>query len=268
MLNVAAGAGRSFSTEDMSMLLAIGSEIGVSVENARLWEELRLKDIMRGILLAKVISAQEEERRRIARELHDETSQSLASLRVGLQGVQRARNPAELQQRLNDLDHLTGSILDELHRLARELRPSVLDDLGLVPALERYIAEYSQRFAIVADLETGRLSEQRLPPAIETALYRIIQEALTNVARHASAANVSVLLRHTPGSVLAMVEDDGQGFDATLREHPEPSDRHLGLFGMQERAVLLGGTLTVESAPGRGTTIVVRVPVPVQLEAI
>ena len=262
VLNIGAGAGRVFTAEDMSMLLAIGNEIGVALENARLWQELRLKEVMRGNLLAKVISAQEEERRRISRELHDQTSQSLASLRVGLQAVHRAKNPAELQQQLDNLDDLTGSILDELHLLARELRPSVLDDLGLVPALERYVAEYGQRFSIATDLQTVGLSDKRLPPAVEIALYRIIQEALTNVARHAAASSVSVVVRYVQGTVLAMVEDDGQGFDPIMREGRESTDRHLGLFGMKERALLLGGTLAVESAPGRGTTIVVRLPVP------
>ena len=264
VLNVAAGRGHVFSGKEMSLLSAIGNQIGVAVENARLWEEIKLKEAMRGNLLAKVISVQEEERRRIARELHDQTSQSLASLRVGLQNVQRARDPVELEQSVKALEDLTGSILDDLHLLARELRPSVLDDLGLAPALERYVAEYGQRFNISIDLETEGIVEHRLPPAVETALYRIIQEALTNVARHAAATNVSVLVRYNRGAVLAMVEDDGQGFDPGLREHAQSSDRHLGLFGMQERASLLGGTLLVESAVGRGTTIVVRVPIPEQ----
>lgn len=209
-------------------------------------------------LLEKVITTQEEERRRIARELHDSTSQSLTSLLVGLRMMET--NCTELdKQKVSDLRTVAAQTLDEVHALAMQLRPHALDDLGLSAALERLAFEWQTRHKIPVDLAIT-LGEVRLSEGMETALYRIIQETLTNVARHAQAHSVSILVERRNGSVIAVIEDDGQGFEVDVAS----GEVHLGLLGMRERAELLGGRLTLESSPGRGTSVFVEIPVQVE----
>jgi signal transduction histidine kinase len=222
-------------------------------------EELKRKEEMRAQLLAKVIGAQEEERKRIARELHDETSQALTSLMVGLRFIEDSDGTVKVREKTAELRALAARTLDEVHGLATELRPSLLDDLGLAAAIQRYIKEYSAKMNISVDSHVGGLSGQRLLPEIEVALYRIIQEALTNVAKHAEAKNVSVILTYRHSSLVAVIEDDGKGFDVN-RVMASAHEKKLGLFGMQERAFLIGGEFTIESQPGAGTTIFLEVP--------
>lgn len=260
VLNVAAGDAQVFGSDELNLLAAIGHQVGAALENAKLWDTLREKERVRGQLLDKVIGVQEEERKRIARELHDETGQSLTSLLVGLKMVEEAPTLPDAQTHARLVKSLAGDVLDDVRALARELRPSVLDDLGLVAALDRYAREYAHRFNVAVDFQVVGLEERRLPPQYEIALYRIVQEALTNIAKYASAQNVSVLLEHRADSIIAIVEDDGCGFDAEkgLRER---SDRQqLGLLGMKERAELLGGNLIIESKVGEGTTVFVQLP--------
>jgi signal transduction histidine kinase len=217
------------------------------------------KEEMRARLLAQVITAQEDERKRIARELHDETSQALTSLMVGLKVLENRADLASAREALADLRALSSQTLDTVHTLALQLRPSVLDDLGLVPAVERLASEFQRAHGLPITLETNLRTRPRLPATVETTLYRITQEALTNVARHAGAQSVSVVLEAQRGVIALIIEDDGQGFDPT-RLTAERDERSLGIFGMRERATLLGGTLTIESAPGAGTTIFVEIP--------
>ncbi len=233
-------------------------------ELARSRGELERKEEMRARLLEQVITAQEDERKRIARELHDETSQALTSLMVGLKVLEQRPDLAETHEALADLRALTGKTLDAVHNLALQLRPSVLDDLGLAPAVDRMVAEYQRTHGIEVTFETNLRIGPRLPATIETALYRIAQEALTNVARHAKARSVSVLLEARRGSVTLIVEDDGCGFVAASRLAEAGDNRCLGVFGMHERANLVGGTLTIESTPGSGTTVFVAVPLPLE----
>lgn len=247
--------------EDELGELARSFNIMVEEQN-RLLERLRQREARRGQLLEQAITAQEEERKRIARELHDQVGQALTSLLVGLRNLESDPNPA----RLHELKAVVADTLNGVRELALELRPSILDDLGLVPALERYIHTCAARYRLSVDLQTVGLDGVRLPPAVETALYRIIQEALTNVVRHARARQVSLLLEVRGGSVVAVVEDDGCGFDAECLMNGPLSERCLGLHGMRERAELLGGTLTVESSPGRGTSVFVEVPLEGQNE--
>lgn len=223
-------------------------------------DELRRRDEVRSRLLEQVMTAQEEERRRIARELHDETGQSLTTLTVGLATIADAPDIAVARERATQLRGLAARTLEEVHNLSRGLRPSVLDDLGLLPALERHLKEYGASRGIVVDLHTAGFDHQRLPGPLEIAVYRIVQEALTNVARHAAAGAVSVILEHRGRSVHIIVEDDGRGFDVEEVLRSGDADRTLGLHGMRERAALVGGSLTVESAPGRGTTIFAEIP--------
>ncbi len=216
---------------------------------------------LRTRLLEQVISAQEEERRRIARELHDETGQALMSLLVGLHTIESAPSLAEAQAQAGRFRRVAAQALDEVRRLAIGLRPSVLDDLGLAAALERYATEYSQAYGIAVDLHAPGLNEARLPPALEITLYRILQEALTNIAKHAGATLVSIVVERQPGQVRAIIEDDGCGFDVDAALQMSRTTKHLGLHSMRERAGLVNGTIAIESTSGRGTTIYVTIPV-------
>jgi signal transduction histidine kinase len=205
--------------------------------------------------LRRVVDAQELERKRLARELHDETGQALTSIILGLRTVDDARSDEERSEALRALRELVLSTLNDVRQLAVELRPQALDDFGLVPALERLSDTFQQKSGIVVHFE-AQLGEKRLAPEAETALYRIVQEALTNVAKHAGASNVSVLLTRKDGGVVAVVEDDGRGLAAGAE-----SGDGLGLVGMRERVQLLGGRLALESAGAVGTTVVAEVPV-------
>jgi len=222
-------------------------------------EELKRKEEMRRELLAKVISAQEEERKRIARELHDETSQALTSLMIGLKFVEDSADLVHVREKTAELRTVAAQTLDSVHQLATELRPSMLDDLGLVSAVERYTKEYSAMMNINVDSHVSGLSGQRLPSEIEVTVYRIIQEALTNVAKHAEAKNVSVVSGYRDSTLVVIVEDDGKGFDVH-RVMASANRKKLGIFGMRERASLIGGKLSVESQPDAGTTIFLEVP--------
>lgn len=207
-------------------------------------------------LLQKVMTAQEDERKRIARELHDETGQAITSLMVGMKLVEQvADDPDEVRARSAELRVLAARTLESVRRLSRDLRPSVLDDAGLVPALRRHISDFARFHSLSVDFQVVGDENRRLPPEVETAAYRIVQEALTNVARHARATNASVILNLGGDVVSAVVEDNGIGLD------PSRIEETSGVLGMRERAVLLGGTLTIESLPGAGTTIFAKLPV-------
>ncbi len=215
------------------------------------------RDRLRAQLLEQVMAAQEEERRRIARELHDETGQAITTLLVGLRALMEECSLPAVQNQAEELRAVAAGTLEGVRNLALELRPSVLDDMGLAAALERYVSEYRLRHRLDVDIAVRGLKEGRLPAPVETALYRIVQESLTNIARHARASTVSILLEQSPGSVRVIVEDNGCGFDP---QAVQSETSHLGLYGMQERAGLLGGTLTIESTPGLGSSIFVEVP--------
>lgn len=216
--------------------------------------QLQQAQQIRNELLDRVISAQEEERRRIARELHDETSQAITSLIVGLRIMEDAH--PEVRERSERLRLLAASTLDEIHDLILELRPRALDELGLQPALRRYVKDFGQKHGIRVDFQAMGI-DQRLPPRVETCLYRIVQEALTNVARHSGARTASVVVDTRSSTASAVIEDDGNGFD------PEKAAGHrsLGLAGMRERAALLQGKIQIESSPGLGTSVFVKIPV-------
>src|SRR5215469_6771763 len=215
-------------------------------------------------LAAQVIMAQEDERRRVARELHDEAGQALTAVIIGLERglasmpeVYAADLPVQPRQLISNLRDLAARTLDEVRKLALELRPSVLDDLGLVAALRQYVRSIEERAGLATHLTVVGLDEgaERLPPAVETALFRIAQEALTNAIRHARASTVQVRLRRVSGSVTLEVRDDGIGVAAS-----PSTGEHLGMFGMRERAHLLGGTLLVTPVSPRGTMVQVTLP--------
>ncbi|MGQ9554976.1 MAG: GAF domain-containing protein [Anaerolineae bacterium] len=260
MLNLVGEREGCCDETDLMLLEALGRQLAVAVENARLWAEVRRKESMRRELLHRVITAQEEERQRIARELHDESGQALTSLLVGFRLLEKAGSLEQAQALSANMREVVAQTLDNIHRLALELRPTVLDDLGLVPALARYVLSCQARFGLQADFVAAGLDGQRLPGEVETTLYRIAQEALTNVACHSRANHASVLLERRKDSVVLMVEDDGEGFDVAQAVASAQEQNRLGLYGMGERASLVGGHLAVESEPGIGTTISVTIP--------
>lgn len=214
---------------------------------------------------SQIINAQEEERKRIARELHDETSQVLTSLLISLAILEEAVQTEEARKRISDTRALAHQTLRAIRSLSIDLRPSALDDLGLLPALRWYLKEYQQKCSIEVELHSTGLKD-RLPAEMETALYRIVQECLTNTARHSHARKANVTLREEADAVYGTIIDDGNGFDyAALLKVPSQErglGRGLGLIGMQERAVLLNGKLDIHSAPGQGTRVEIRIPLP------
>jgi signal transduction histidine kinase len=203
--------------------------------------------------LRRIVAAQELERRRLARELHDETGQALTSILLGLRTVESAKTHDGVKEAAEELRELVLSTLHDVRSLAVELRPKALDDFGLEPALERLTTTFAEQTGISVDYH-ARLPE-RLPADIETALYRIVQEALTNIVKHAQATRVSIVVTRQRNSVKAVIEDDGVGF-----EEEEAHEDGLGLLGMRERLQLVGGRFAIESDAGSGTTIVAEVP--------
>jgi signal transduction histidine kinase len=230
-------------------------------EDARLGESLAKRaaiafDLSQRVsrdAMRRVVQAQELERRRLARELHDETGQALTSILLGLKTLERSVETEQGREGVAAVRELVVSTLQDVRRLAVELRPAALDDFGLAPALERLVETVRQDTSVDVDLEIG-IGGERLPTDVETTMYRIVQEALTNIAKHAAATRISILLTRKERAVVVVVEDDGDGFDAA-----DPT-AGLGLAGMRERVTLLGGQLRVETSPGRGTTIAAEVP--------
>jgi signal transduction histidine kinase len=241
-----AGGDPRFSNDDLRLTESFATRAAVAVAQSHR---------VAGDALRRVVEAQELERRRLARELHDQTGQELTGILLGLKAVEEALDPEALARAIAAVREQVVETLHDVRRLAVELRPKVLDDYGLVAALERLTQTVAEQTGLAFDLE-AQLGDERLPSEIETALYRMVQEALTNVVKHGQAGRVSIILARSQGSVTAVVEDDGRGFE---------TDRiyeGLGLDGMRERLALLGGRLKIESRPGAGTTLAGEVPLP------
>ncbi len=219
-------------------------------------EAIARRDQLRGELLYRVVSAQEDERARLARELHDDTLQVLTALSTGLMGAAKTAEtePGKLVEQLILLSSISSQAIIELRRMIQDLRPSVLDDMGLKAALhwlaERMAAQYGYRVSI--DIQSVSC---RLPQSIETTVFRIVQEAFTNAARHAKATEVHLFLNCQPDSITVIIRDNGIGFDPEILKAPKTSQHGWGLIGMKERTELAGGEFQIESAPGQGTTL-------------
>jgi two-component system, NarL family, sensor histidine kinase DevS len=241
------GSSPAFSDDDLRLAESLADRAAVAVD---------LSERVGRDALARVVKAQELERKRLARELHDETGQALTSILLGLKPLEQSARTDEERAAMASLRELVVSTLRDVRRLAVELRPSALDDFGLATAVERLADTFRDSTGMRVDVET-RLGEVRLPPEVETALYRIVQEALANIVKHAEATHVSILLTRKDFSVAAVVEDDGKGFDET-----DTGDDVLGIVGMRERVGLVGGRLAIESGSGSGTTVAAEVPIP------
>jgi signal transduction histidine kinase len=230
----------------------------MAIRNARLYEEARGKEELRRELLEKVILAQEEERKRVARELHDEVGQALTALIMSLGSAEQALPPrlGALKERLSELTTVTAETLEEIRRLILDLRPSLLDDLGLLPAIGWYAENYLTKAGVEVELKATNM-DKRLPPQVEITLFRILQEAITNIVKHSEAKRTRISLDLRDSVVHAVVEDDGKGFDM---EQVKGLGR-LGLVGVQERVSLLEGSFNIHSSPGEGTKLEVAIPV-------
>lgn len=213
-------------------------------------------------LLARVLTAQEEERGRIARDLHDGLGQSLTCLTVGLRAVEERSTDEAVRQHLQELRRIGSETHQEIRRLATGLRPSVLDDLGLAAALERYLDDFSKIHSVQTKLDVQDLGRTRLPNAVETALYRIVQEATTNAIRHGAATEIRLTVRRTPKNVELQIHDNGCGFEPRAAFRRCGEAHSFGLCSMRERVDLLSGTLNIDSQPGAGTEVTVRIPLP------
>jgi signal transduction histidine kinase len=251
-----------FSIHEKELYRSIGIQIGISIENALLFQRLLQKEESLSQLVHKLIAAQEEERRRIARELHDETSQSLTALSVGLRTaiMAKARTPEEVKKRLGPLDGMASGMLEEISRMIQDLRPSLLDDMGLLSALDWYADVRLRSRGIQVSWEIVGI-ERRLPLELETTIFRLGQEAISNVAKHAKAESVTILIEFLDHHIVLEIDDDGNGFDAEQILSNNLSSMAYGLLGMRERVDLFGGVLTIDSRVGVGTRVRAELPV-------
>ncbi len=245
---------RDFAESDIRVFRSLGKQVALAVEDARLYTELRSSHERLQGLSRKVVDVQEQERRHIARELHDEIGQTLTGVKLSLEMLHR--DPERQPEALDQAQRLVNELMARVRELSLALRPAMLDDLGLLPALLWLMDSYSRQTGVRVDFE-HQGETPRLPQQIETAVYRIVQEALTNVARHAETRHARVSLRYGSDTVYVGIEDHGRGFD--IEAITEPVDS-MGLPGMMERATLLGGKLELTSAPGEGTRISAALP--------
>ncbi len=252
-----------------AVIQTLARQLGIALENAQLYSEVHEKEKLRGQLLERAVAAQEEERKRVARELHDETGQMLTALAAGLGGVEQTitQNLPLAQSQIGALKIMTMHAMDNLRQFVSDLRPSLLDDMGLVPAVRWLAKEYKERGRFEVELQVVG-NKRRLPPQIETVLFRIAQEALNNVNRHAQATRVCIVLNFVDGSAVLSVEDNGKGFVAEQVLGTRSERRAWGLLGMQERLALVGGKFNIESSPGRGTRLTVEIPLITEGEVV
>ena len=247
----------SFSEDCFPLIQSYANLAAVAIQNTWLYGEVQTSNKQLHALSQRLMKAQEEERLHLSREIHDESGQLLSALTVQLGLLEREAGHLDIvDQRMADLKRTANKIQNNLHELAVNLRPASLDHLGLVTALQQYVEEFNRQYNIVVEFEAIDMRGKRLRQDVETALFRIVQESLTNVALHAQATRVDVLVNIRNNRIIALIEDDGIGFTPI-----SPTvESHLGLFGMRERVEMLGGNLIIESSPGEGTTVNAEVP--------
>ncbi len=255
---------RAFSEAELQQLVALSSWIALIIDDVRAHLELRHNKRSYRQLLGKLLATSEEERTKIARELHDEVNQILLSARLKLEDVESTFPPemANVRERLQTIRSHINHVFDDLHRLSLSLRPPALDELGLPQALDWLTQNLSRETGLPITLEVKGLSQRRPAPVIETELFRITQEALSNTIKHAQATSATIKLEFNKAQVVLRAEDNGRGFDAgAVLSGTSGYTRNLGLLGIQERAEICGGTLEIDSALQRGTRVRVEIPI-------
>jgi signal transduction histidine kinase len=245
-----------FTEDQLHLAEAMVCQAAIAIQNAWLFEQVRAGHDRLQSLSHRLVEVQETEREYIARELHDEAGQALTSLILRLDQLQRnAANPEAVQHGVEELEILVGEVIDNLHHLARDLRPATLNHLGLVAALRQYVEMIEGKHGLEAQFGAVGISS-RFPPEMEISLYRIGQEALNNVVRHSQATKVDALLEQVDNRIILIVEDNGIGFDPVEAKKKS----RLGILGMYERAEMMGGDLAIESSPGSGTIVRLELP--------
>jgi len=263
VMNIASHRPGRFSADDMYLLNSIGCQLGNAIEQARLCQRLEIGRERYQSLLRHALTAQEDERKRIARELHDETSQALASLTLNLQAAiataeTRSFVDTDLITKLQKTQSVALHTVNEVTKLMKELRPTLLDELGLAAAINRYARDSLEPLGTKVSAEFQGV-EERMPLEIEVTLFRIAQGAIGNILEHSEAKNVSIRLDCDSDRCVLGIQDDGRGFDVSKLTRVDKSGRGAGLFTMKERARLVGGSCSCKSQPGKGTEIVVKV---------
>jgi len=265
VLTVASHMPRKFTDNDMYLLLAIGDQLGIAIEHASLYERLiKARERLRKLARQNLV-AEEQERRRIALELHDETSQSLSGLALQLQvliemSTLSAKHDAEFIAKLKKVQSLTVQVHTEVSRLISNLHPALLDTLGLVFAVRHYAKSMLQPLEMNVSVKI-KGAERRFAPDVEVALFRVIQGSISNIAQHSKAKHATIVLEYHPDEFILKVKDDGQGFDVSKITDVEESGRGRGLFSMRERIGLLGGTGRIDSKIGAGTIVWAKIPI-------
>jgi len=261
VLTIGSRARRSFTPQEVQLLTALGNQLGLAIENAQLYQEVQLREQARADLLRQLIRSQEDERRRVARELHDVTSQALATLAVRVETLSSISgvDSREMEGLMVEIRRLLADTSKEIHSLIYDLRPSLLDDLGLPAAVRSCAHNLLEAARIEVHLEVVG-QERRLPPEVEIAVFRITQEAITNIASHSRAESAYVSLEFKDSSIAVQVEDDGIGFNLLEVLSSAHAKESMGLLGIKERADLLGGTLNIDTHPGKGTRIMIEIP--------
>lgn len=264
VMNVASHVPRRFTKRDMHLLHSIGDLLGIAIEQAKLYEQLRKSRERYRQLARQTLLAQEEERRRIARELHDETSQTLSGLALNLQVLMEMAEiigiqDAEFKTRLKKTHSLAVQVGTEVSRLIANLRPTLLDTLGLIPAIRQYAETNLTPLGINLSFEFEKVGKS-LAPEVEVELFRWAQGAIGNIMQHSQARNATISLKREGNELVLSISDNGRGFDVTQLTGIEEGGRGAGLFSMKERIRLVGGTCSVQSQPGQGTTATAKVP--------
>ncbi len=265
VMNIASHVAKRFAADDVSLLSSIGDYLGTAIEQARLYDRLTRASERYQTLLQHALTAQEQERKRIARELHDETSQAITSLTLSLQAIMgmaemKGIGDKEFLDTLKATHSYAVYAGNEIIKLMKELRPTLLDELGMPAAIHRYAKDTLQAKGINVTAEfTG--ADRRFPPEVEVTLFRVAQGLIGNILEHSEAKNASIKLECNASECVLRIEDDGVGFDVSELTRVDPSGRGAGVFTMKERVSLVGGHCRIESRPGRGTRVVAKVPV-------
>jgi signal transduction histidine kinase len=262
VLNIASNDTRKFSREDVHFLEGVARQVAISLENARLHQEVQDKEEIRGELLNELLSIQEEERKRIAQELHDETSQVLASLNARLEAASKLlpTGATKVKDLLRNAQAQSVTLIEDIHKLIYELRPTLLDDLGLLAATRWLLENTLEATGMNVNFQSiGR--KRRLSPPIETTLFRVTQEAISNIIKHAESKNVTVIITFKRDSIVVSISDDGKGFDVADVLKVKDRPRGLGLLGMKERVERFHGKFVLKSGHRKGTEVYIEIPV-------